>query len=639
MAAIPLELQLSQLELLPAQFRAAAKDAASGSKKALSRIPSFINNSTDPHTTHLFLPIVYTVLQSSQIPTTDVHNTAGTAKTLDQVYTAILILKAIRPPLPMHIIVHIWPLLWQWIHFILLHPSCLPHPAPSEDTLCSELVAVVSSLHVGPLTDVTPFAGLAGPDEVCGVLDSTLDGQLHVGQALLRDFMIAREDILALYPSTFFIEFHSRIQLDDWAAGAGGTQWRLASLVVELLDFLSTHPLDLKTVYNAPLSLIDKARNNAELLLALQKRGVIAALTRLVHVFLTQVFNFPVESHLECTLGVIWDVCTSTRLFEQCIIDALQARLLPALFSLVSLRKEPPAPTAKLFGVLAASLVHYRVAVEIEIHLPEYFHMMRALIANGRKAQSSDAGFSRVLTERRRVRDACDAGEAGSLQACDNMKCGVILDKSRLRRCSQCCKRSYCSTDCQMVDWRDDGHRKVCKSLQKSQAAPGTLADRGFMRAILDADFKQMVPGLWRAQVEFMYRNPDADFYCVFDYTAPPRLAFGVFPLKSLPCDNPLWADSAARARRSGGRMQIHLLHVLDPTRPHQAVDGSNGRERLFPLRSSRPDVQVGLRALARSLPVGVKVKTLSKEIERGVAELINATQDVVQIHCEGCLS
>ncbi|KAJ7159607.1 hypothetical protein C8R46DRAFT_1224189 [Mycena filopes] len=449
MDATPLELQLSQLELLPAQFRTPAKDAASGSKKALARIPSFITNSTEPHTTHLFLPIVYTVLQSSRLPTTDTLDTAGTAKTLDQVYTAILILKEIRPPLPTHIIVHIWPLLWKWIHFIFLHPSCLPHPAPSEDTVCSELVAVVSSLHVGPLTDVSPFSKA-----------------LHPAGPVAR--LLTPLQTVSFF--TFFIEFHSRIQPNEWAEGAGGTQWRLASLIVKLLDFLSTHPLDLETVYNAPLRVIDKARNDEKLLLTLLKRGVIAALTQLAHVLLTQDFNFPVESHLEGTLGVLWDVCTSTRLFEQCIIDALQARLLTVLFLVIARRKEDPVYTAKLFRLLAASLVHHRVAVEVAIQWPEAYGVLRAFLANGRREQvSGDGGFFGVWSARLRVRTAYDAGEAGSLQACDNMKCGIILNKSRLRRCSQCSKRSYCSTACQMADWRDDGHRKICKSLQKSE--------------------------------------------------------------------------------------------------------------------------------------------------------------------------
>ncbi|KAJ7159768.1 hypothetical protein C8R46DRAFT_1354386 [Mycena filopes] len=638
MAAVPLELQLSQLELLPAQFRAPARDAASGSKKALSRIPSFIVDCTDPHTTHLFLPVVYAVLQSAQMPTTDELDTAGTAKTLDQVYTAILILTQIRLPLPANIIVHIWPLLWDWIRFIFLHSSCLPHPAPTEDAVCSNLIVVVCFLYFGHATNTHSVARVAvypGDPVVRAVIEATPGVQVLVSRAMVN--ALGRGDATGMYLSTLFTLFHPCIQLGDWAEGVGGTQFHLAFFIVKLLNFLFAHPLHTELLYKVPMKLIYKIHDDQQgLLLPLVKCGAVGALTRMVHAFLTQDFDFPVENHLECTLIFLRTVCTSTPPVERCILEALEARLLlPALLSTyqhgIIKQNEPPAQTVKLFSVLAASLVHYRVAVEMAKYLPDVFGVMQAVLASGWKANpsgDSDAGFSFLFTERCELRCAYDDGKVGSLQACDNMKCGVILGKSRLQRCSRCCKRSYCSEACQMVDWRDDGHRKICKSLQNSQAAAGSPTDRGFMRAILDSDLKQVMPGLWRKQVMFMYENPDSDFYCVFDYAAPPRLVVGVFPLQDLPSGDALWADSAARAGSSGGCMQIHLLRGLD------------GTERLFPLRSSRPDVPNGLRALARSLPLGVAdLETMSEGIERGVAELINATQDVVQIHCERCPS
>ncbi|KAJ7159771.1 hypothetical protein C8R46DRAFT_374063 [Mycena filopes] len=641
MAAVPRELQLSQLGLLPAQFRAPAKEAASGSRKALSRIASFIASCRDPVTTRLFLPVVYAVLQSAQIPTTDELDTAGTAKTLGQVYTAILILKAIRPPLPTHIILHIWPLLWKRIHLIFLHPSCLPHPAPTEDTLCSDLVHVVLFLYLENATNTSAAVALAAADPaVCAVIEATPGVQILVSRAMVN--ALRRGDAPGMYFSTVFVAFNSDIQLGEWVEGAGGTHSHLAVFIVKLLDFLVADPGHAEVLYKVPIALIEKSRYDKHLLLALLNCGVVGALTRMVHAFLTHPFDFPVEGDFIWTLCMLHTVCTSTPLVEKCIIEALQARLLPALLTTykrgVIKKKESPY-TVKLFSALAASLVQYSVVVEMEIYMPDVLDMMVALLAKGWKAKPtghSDAGFFFMLTDRCQVRSAYDAGKAGSLQACDNMKCGVILGKSQLRRCSQCCQRSYCSTDCQMVDWREEGHRKICKSL-KSQAPPGTPVDRGFMRAILDKEFKEgMRPGLWRRQVMFMYQNPDTDLYCVFDYSAPPKLAFAVFPLKDLPCSNPLWADAAARAGRSGGRMQIHLLRVLDGSPHRNIANGSNGRERLFALRSSLPDVQDGLRALARSLPAGVaNVETLSKEIEQGVAELMIATEDVVQIHCE----
>ncbi|KAJ7738988.1 hypothetical protein B0H16DRAFT_1891185 [Mycena metata] len=222
-----------------------------------------------------------------------------------------------------------------------------------------------------------------------------------------------------------------------------------------------------------------------------------------------------------------------------------------------------------------------------------------------------------------------------SSQACDNMKCGVILAKSQLRRCSQCGKRYYCSAPCQAKDWRDDGHRGVCKSLQKSSIDLGTATERGFMRAVLDRDFEEDRPALFRRQVMFIYQNPESDFYCLYDYEGVPT-GSGVYALENFPCENPFWEDCVARARRSGGRMEIHLMNVPDGTLDDAPRGVLSGRERIFPLRSSRADIQVGLRVIARSLPPGITdVETMKDQIDEKVAALMKPTRDVVQIHCE----
>ena len=46
--------------------------------------------------------------------------------------------------------------------------------------------------------------------------------------------------------------------------------------------------------------------------------------------------------------------------------------------------------------------------------------------------------------------------------------CGV---KPRTLLNCPCGTTQYCSTDCQRIDWRDRGHRKVCKKIQAAEAA------------------------------------------------------------------------------------------------------------------------------------------------------------------------
>ena len=42
----------------------------------------------------------------------------------------------------------------------------------------------------------------------------------------------------------------------------------------------------------------------------------------------------------------------------------------------------------------------------------------------------------------------------------------TICGKKDARPCNGCGTTSYCSTDCQRIDWRDRGHRKACKKVQ-----------------------------------------------------------------------------------------------------------------------------------------------------------------------------
>jgi len=47
----------------------------------------------------------------------------------------------------------------------------------------------------------------------------------------------------------------------------------------------------------------------------------------------------------------------------------------------------------------------------------------------------------------------------------------TICGKKDARPCKGCGTTAYCSTDCQRIDWRDRGHRKVCKKIQDERAA------------------------------------------------------------------------------------------------------------------------------------------------------------------------
>ena len=47
----------------------------------------------------------------------------------------------------------------------------------------------------------------------------------------------------------------------------------------------------------------------------------------------------------------------------------------------------------------------------------------------------------------------------------------TICGADKAKACEGCGTTAYCSTACQRIDWRDRGHRKVCKKIQAAEAA------------------------------------------------------------------------------------------------------------------------------------------------------------------------
>ncbi|KAJ7084986.1 hypothetical protein C8R44DRAFT_991828 [Mycena epipterygia] len=276
---------------------------------------------------------------------------------------------------------------------------------------------------------------------------------------------------------------------------------------------------------------------------------------------------------------------------DRWMVEAVKAGLLPALVSVIQRERAPRAATRILEVALPSYVAHYRVVAQVEISMSAAMPAIQRLV-KAQKVPDCLTTFLNSLSHSLKIRSNYDSGKYVSTQACDNMKCGALLRKSRFRRCSQCSRPYYCSEQCQTVDWCEAGHRAVCESLFVSKLDVASTRDRAFMRAFL----------------HHIYESSKHAFKCV-----PP--SFGVYPIVS-----------TVRAE-VGGRMEIHLVDVPDDT--HEDVsNGTDGRSRIFPLRSARSDIYTGLRAIANALPSDANENALEKEIEEGVKALLRKTQD-----------
>ena len=76
------------------------------------------------------------------------------------------------------------------------------------------------------------------------------------------------------------------------------------------------------------------------------------------------------------------------------------------------------------------------------------------------------------------------AGKGGS---CD--VCGVVAAGNRFS-CAKCGWRSYCGVECQHKDWKELGHKRVCKTIGAVRKGKADV------RALIVADRVEEVRGL-----------------------------------------------------------------------------------------------------------------------------------------------
>ncbi|KAJ6536349.1 hypothetical protein B0H19DRAFT_1183260 [Mycena capillaripes] len=159
-------------------------------------------------------------------------------------------------------------------------------------------------------------------------------------------------------------------------------------------------------------------------------------------------------------------------------------------------------------------------------------------------------------------------------------KCGAIGPKTEFMRCSGCLLSNYCSSACQLWDWRHGGHPESCKALlvmRRADIASMGPRDRAFLRAILHDDYLRLKADILAREVECLRANPDEDCYVVFDYSIDPFIPpqVSVEPMSKL---DTVFCAYPPLVAKSGGRLRLHIMQV---------VNGGWTEMWLFPLRFS----------------------------------------------------
>ncbi|KAJ7448794.1 hypothetical protein FB451DRAFT_1411220 [Mycena latifolia] len=241
--------------------------------------------------------------------------------------------------------------------------------------------------------------------------------------------------------------------------------------------------------------------------------------------------------------------------------------------------------------------------------------------------------FEALGYDRCDILNGLDSTEDTPLKACDNTKCGRILPKSEFKRCAGCKSAYYCARYCQTADWKAGRHRKACLTeqlltLTESAVAGSLFHEREFLRWLIQHDYEEDRVFICAEQVKCMATNPgDGPLVTLFDYTVNPT-KISVQSVATSPVAAVLqkagteWTDILARIAASDGRMQLHIMRVLQ---------GNNTRYWVVPLRTNSSILQTKLSRLAGSLPSAASDAELSVEIE---AILDEEDEDgLVEIH------
>ncbi|KAJ6463125.1 hypothetical protein C8R47DRAFT_1225248 [Mycena vitilis] len=389
---------------------------------------------------------------------------------------------------------------------------------------------------------------------------------------------------------------------EELVMGAGGTWRDLAWLVVTHIERVIPRVIADHTVHHlgAILHLAGNIREgewNPAFQSALLAEGIVTALTT-ASLGLSSSPLAAVEMELGfkgIALGLTTHLISNPR--HRWIAESLRAGLLPTAFSTGAARHEENVGLwlrELLEDILPAATVYHSVLSELRVSLAAVGDRDATASFDDPAMLEHWKNLVELVDERLQVVDLHTAGSLEVTRVCDHTECDREASEMRqYKRCSGCRTSYYCSQRCQIIDWRYGGHRHRCRqlALRRNRDSCISAKDRSFMRALVHHDYTANREQIALDQLLHMRENP-AEIPCtMFDYTEG---YCAIYLLSHGELDAEFSAD-AARAEAWGGRMQLHLVKVVE------GEDSS--RTWSIPLRSADAELVRGLRSIAESLP------------------------------------
>ncbi|KAJ7729835.1 hypothetical protein DFH07DRAFT_1066103 [Mycena maculata] len=573
-------LRLNNISRLPEPTQTLATSAANGSTDDLKKLLNLIPDS--PHADlRLFLPAFYANLDVDDIPDLRRQLNTDSGELSTHISCAVLAVKGLAE-LQEHLVSRacseVWSTIWTWIQFL---EEC-EQRRPSESRNQQLIITTILSLRRDPETALTikntpGVRAVFTKGWVAAVDDPNTPRELMIE---LCKFVV--EDMNAQDPRNS----------QELIEGAGGVDGLAALIVKHIRRAIPQTDYTLDPHDGLALLAAYEILQKGPLAHSLANHGIVKAVSTAlcalcgpemvmteqmiplsVGTIMTHIAEFPgypwVQEGLDSGLlrGVV--LCASRRMP---LIDL-------ALYALF----RETLPRALVYHSTLSSL---RAAIDDAQPFTNTEAFRRSTLFDEWNT------FVALAEERLAVMEKFDRGEIGQTRACDHLECGAIRTDDTLLRCGACRSAFYCSQACQAADW-SAGHRKACRTYLKRENEECThlsFRDHTFLRALVHHDYDAARAEVLVRQAGFLRAHPAPGALGVvaFDYRrGRPQIEVGPAAAAADP------AERGARAVRSGGRVEIHVVLVSE--------GGQRSRGHFVPFRSSDGRVQERVAAIAAS--------------------------------------
>ncbi|KAF7378236.1 MYND-type domain-containing protein [Mycena sanguinolenta] len=243
--------------------------------------------------------------------------------------------------------------------------------------------------------------------------------------------------------------------------------------------------------------------------------------------------------------------------------ESLRAGLLDILFTPHHQEAISISVVTLLEKVFIPGTVYRSVLEQLRTSLAQVRDRDAAAIFDNAALLARWESFVKLVDYRLSILDQYTSGALAVPRACDDLECGKICSKQELKRCSGCLTGYYCSPICQGNDWQRGGHRQTCDdlSLRRIKYSHIPSGDRSFLRTLVYHEYTTRREEIAEKQLLFIRQHPGEVPYTMFAYLRSTcEITIGSLGNAS---DFEFEAD---RTWRSGGRIQLHLVKILEGT-------------------------------------------------------------------------